>query len=89
MSAFHRSLARLPLDVFTDLRPQQQGDAESMRSLICSKLKQTTSRQGKTTEPVTTVGQLLKLSSPALLRALDPVLCHGAFSCCGCCNVLL
>lgn len=73
MSASHRSIARLPLDIFTDLRPEQ-GDAESLRTLVCSKLKQ---RQGKSSESVTTVGQLLKLSPPALLRTLDPVLCHG------------
>jgi len=80
MSVSHRSLARLSSDIFTDLRPDQ-GDPESLRSLICTKLQQTQTRQGKTTEPITTVGALLKLSSPALLRALDPVLCHGMYKC--------
>ena len=82
MSATHRTLARLPLDIFADLitRPETcQQDAASLRDLICSKLQQAHTIQGKTTESVTTVGKLLKLSSPALLRALDPVLTHGKF----------
>ena len=79
MSASHRSLARLPLDIFTDLQHDQTRDAESLRCLICSRLKQAQTRQGKTTEPVTTVGKLLKMSPSALLRALDPILNHGAF----------
>lgn len=81
MSAAHRSLARLPLEIFTDLRTEHHDDPEALRNLICSKLKQTQTRQGKTTEPITTVGKLLTLSSPALLRTLDPLLAHGAFVC--------
>ena len=74
MSASHRSIARLSLDIFTDLSPNQQDDPESLRSKIAAKLQQVPTRSGK---PITTVGSLLQLSSPALLRALDPILCHG------------
>jgi hypothetical protein len=82
MSATHRCLARLPIDIFADLitRPEEcQQDAASLRGLICSKLQQAHIIQGKMTESVTTVGKLLRLSSPALLRALDPLLTHGMF----------
>ena len=74
MSASHRSIARLSLEIFTDLRPEQE-NAESLRCQICTKLKQ----RGKATEPVTTVGELFKLSTPTLLHTLDPLLTHGEF----------
>ena len=91
MSAEHRSLARLPLSIFTDLINDDDKNGsyhqhpEVLRSNICHKLHQMTNCNSSKTqqqsssslESITTVGQLLKMTPPALLRALDPLLTHS------------
>lgn len=89
MSTSHRSLARLPLEVFDDLitRPNDiPEDAAVLRNAICNKLKkfpEKSSRQRPNHgmvvfDSITTVGGLLtRISKPTLLRVLDPLLTYG------------
>ena len=113
MSAFHRNLARLPLDVFENLvvpsyspSTEEPGNGSSnssnmartkpsiptatmatniaatnLRAGICGKLKSVKrkTKTGYVVESIKTVGALLRLSRPALLRALDPLLTYGKF----------
>ena len=91
MSAAHRSLTRLPLEVYTDLiRGRAHSDVDDnpgeLRRKICSKLKKFPTRsRGKHShdvihESVTTVGQLLtRISKLTLLRVLDPLLTYGTY----------
>ena len=92
MSTAHRSLARLPLEVFTGLilGRNHNGVGETspaeLRRLICAKLKKFP-RQGSYThkkngqvsyDSITTVGQLLtRTSKLTLLKVLDPLLTFG------------
>ena len=83
MSASHRSLSRLPLSVFSGLLINYDtiDDPSLLRKDICFKLREIqhggATGTNSAAEGVTTVGQLLKLSSSALLRALDPILTNG------------
>jgi len=88
MSAAHRSIARLPLGVYTDLLQERVGDddadnPEALRRKICNKLKKFPKRRSSLTtsvtyESITTVGQLLtRISKIALLKVLDPILTYG------------
>lgn len=76
MSA-HRSLARLPLEIFECLQDVAgaNSSAEDLRREIVAKLQQIGRREG-----CKTVGALLRLSPTALLRALDPLLTYRKFS---------
>jgi RecA/RadA recombinase len=71
MSAAHRSLARLPLEVFADLSLDHK-DAAGLRAECCLKLKQ--ANLGLQVRGVTLVGPFCQLSSPTLVRILDPLL---------------
>lgn len=86
MSAAHRSLLRLPLDVFIDLIQERAhkdvDNPEGLRRSICSKLKKFPSRSRMNGdvvhESITTVGQLLtRISKLTLLKVLDPLLTYG------------
>ena len=85
MSASHRSLSRLPLSIFdnllhyshsTDTKDKPLIPPKDLRFNICERLN-ASHQQIKGKENVTTVGQLLRMTSPALLRALDPILTQG------------
>ena len=69
MSASHRSLGRLPLDIFADLSMDHENPA-ILRGKFCAKLK--IANLGQTVN-VSTVGSFLQISSFALLRILDPL----------------
>jgi hypothetical protein len=83
MSAANRALARLPADLFEDLitRLDDVTDSgEDLRNAICAKLisvPRKTRNSGAVYDSIKTVGALLQLSMPALLRALDPILTYG------------
>ena len=90
MSAAHRKLTRLTLDIFQDLPgctstnknhdDISQVKAEELRAAICEKLKRfrIPSRNGGTrTVSLTTVGDILRTSPLTLLQALDPLLTYG------------
>jgi DNA-directed RNA polymerase alpha subunit len=92
MSASHRKIARLPLEVFDNLlvtpqeeeeQQQHQFDPEVLRSSICARLKRfpIKSRNATTTSTrsVKTVGDLLRTSKRTLLHALDPLLTYGTY----------
>jgi hypothetical protein len=93
MSTAHRSIARLPLHVYTDLilgrSHKEVGETSpaELRRLICSKLKKFPRRATHGNgnghvfyESITTVGQLLtRISKLALLKVLDPLLTFGTF----------
>lgn len=89
MSAAHRSLARLPTDLYRDLilGRADSDDPLELRRKICGKLKkfpkQTNSNNNEIVhESVTTVGQLLtRTSKLTLLRVLDPLLTYGTLGC--------
>lgn len=69
MSAEHLSLARLPITIFSNLLSVDDGNnycPYNLRSRICEKLFRY----------VAQVGQLMKITQPALLRILDPLLTH-------------
>ena len=89
MSASYRSIARLPLSEFQNLISTQSPistiaigteegkedenshrDAEQLRNVIATKLRHV---------GVTTVGELLRMTSPSLLRTLSPILTHGEY----------
>ena len=77
MSASHRKLARLPLEIFRDLSEE---DPEILRTNICNRLKRFPIKtSSKTTTPISvkTVGGLLQTPKPTLLRVLDPLLTYG------------
>lgn len=85
MSASHRKLARLPLEVFENLlvtMEEQDLTPQDLRSAICGKLKRfrVRSRHGSgtsTTVSLKTVGDLLRTPPFTLLQALDPLLTFG------------
>jgi hypothetical protein len=84
MSASHRKLARLPLEVFDDLMVTEQTQTMSpqdLRFAICEKLKRFRVRSrrhgGATTVSLKTVGDLLRTAPFTLLQALDPLLTFG------------
>jgi hypothetical protein len=86
MSTAHRSIARLPLEVYTGLilgrTHNEIGETNpaELRRLISSKLKKFPLRSNGRVfyESVTTVGQLLtRISKLALLKVLDPLLTFG------------
>jgi hypothetical protein len=84
MSAANRALARLPADLFEDLITRLDDDVtdsgEVLRNAICAKLisvPRKTRNSGAVYDSIKTVGALLQLSMPALLRALDPILTYG------------
>jgi len=80
MSATHQLLTLLPLSIFMNLREDDSLCPNDLRSTICNKLKELGRKPGSTQqqqESVTTLGQLLNLSPPTLLRALDPLLTHN------------
>ena len=79
-----RSLARLPLHIFTNLSSHEEGDhqksPEVMRNSILKKLE----NAGKILKKpfphdasINTVGELMALSHTTLLRLLDPLLVSG------------
>eukprot|EP00980_Cylindrotheca_fusiformis_P029766 scaffold23831_cov127-Cylindrotheca_fusiformis.AAC.5 len=88
MSASHRKLSRLPLEIFADLvvaatpveagggggqttaKSQPSSTAETLRLLICKKLKRFPSQRGG----VQTIGELFRTSKRTLLLTLDPLL---------------
>ena len=91
MSASHRKLCRLPLEVFNDLQMNIQGvqhtlTPQDLRSAICEKLKRFRVRSRQyggttiTTMSVKTVGDLLRTPQFTLLQALDPILTFGKTS---------
>jgi hypothetical protein len=89
MSAAHRSIARLPLEIYTDLICERQDqlaeNPELLRDAICNKLKKFADRSSRggsrgsvSYDSITTVGGLLtRISKPTLLRVLDPILTYG------------
>jgi hypothetical protein len=80
MSASHRRIARLPLDVFDNLTTDSPNEPETLRTAICSKLKKfpiKTRTGGASFDSVKTVGALLQTSKTTLLCALDPLLTYG------------
>ncbi len=109
MSATHRSLIRLPNDIFTNLIHRQVDpsssplSAQQLKSAICTKLQEFNGgnsngrgngysngsggnllggggknhHSGVSAAGVTTVGQLMRISSITLLRILDPLLTYG------------
>lgn len=86
MSATNRALARLPADIFEDLITRLDDDADSgedLRNAICAKLisvpRKTRNGGAVSRDSIKTVGALLQLSMPALLRALDPILTYGMY----------
>ena len=73
-------LLHLPLSIFSGLISQGKNilNSNDLRSAICNKLKEIGRKPGsQQLESITTVGQLLRMTPPALLRALDPLLTHG------------
>lgn len=97
MSSSQRSIARLPLHIFTDLIQHRNDDPytpSDLRKVICRKLVGLGKRRAtnirasanelnadgnkakatQTSEGIKTVGQIMRMTSPALLRALDPIL---------------
>lgn len=86
MSVNHRSIARLPLPVFENLSAcsfkEKPPSPEELRALIVKQLKSVPQKKSFRTVyvHVTTVGPLLRLSPPMLLRALDPLLTYGESS---------
>lgn len=84
MSASQRTLARLPLQVFEQLindPVESLKRPEMVREAIIAKLKSfpRKTRNGVVVQSVKSVGDFLRLSIPALLRALDPLLTYGEF----------
>lgn len=87
MSACHRKLARLPLEVFEDLQTTNPAEqtltlAAELRATICERLKRfrIRSRNGGTQSmSIKTVGDLLCTPRFVLLQAMDPLLTFGAF----------
>jgi len=83
MSASHRKLTRLPLEIFGNLlttETQQEMTPHDLRHNICEKLKRfrVRSKYGSvTTASVKTVGDLLRTSRCTLLHVLDPLLTFG------------
>jgi hypothetical protein len=85
MSAANRALARLPADLFENLITRLDDDVltdsgEDLRNAICAKLisvPRKTRNSAAVYDSIKTVGALLQLSMPALLRALDPILTYG------------
>lgn len=85
MSSSQRSIARLPLHIFTDLiqhRDDNPYTPSDLRTAICRKLVDAGRSMSKTSpslssEGITAVGQIMRLTSPALLRSLDPLLTNG------------
>jgi hypothetical protein len=85
MSAANRALARLPASIFEDLSTRLDDvtdSGEDLRNAICAKLisvPRKTRNSGAVYDSIKTVGALLQLSMPALLRALDPILTYGMY----------
>jgi hypothetical protein len=83
MSVAHRSIARLPLEIFENLSSCSfKGEAPSpevLRATIVKQLKSVqTKKQFRTVYViVSAVGPFLQLSHSTLLRALDPLLTFG------------
>lgn len=83
MSASHRKIAHLPLDVFDNLITRQLDPprtAEELRSAIVSRLKRFPIKTGKgvsTSASIKTISELLRTSKRTLLLALDPLLTYG------------
>ena len=87
MSSSNRSIARLPLHVFTELishRDDEQYAPTDLRAAISRKLEQAGrsmlnkgGNSSLSSETISTVGQLMRLTPPSLLRALDPLLTNG------------
>jgi RecA/RadA recombinase len=82
MSASHRKLSRLPLEVFENLLTRQEAfdpprTPEILRSLICTRLKRFPIQSGNgvsTSARIKTIGDLFRTSERSLLVALDPLL---------------
>lgn len=82
MSASHRKLSRLPLEIFENLLTRKETldpprPPEILRCLICTRLKRFPIQSGNgvsTTASIKTVGDLLVASKRTLLLALDPLL---------------
>ena len=83
MSIAHRSIARLPLEIFEDLAKcsinEEQWTSVELRDKIASRLKahQTKRKYDTVHLKITTVGPLLRVSLRSLLRTLDPLLTYG------------
>lgn len=90
----NRSLARLPLHIFTNLISHRDDEPYSpfdLRAAISHKLEQTgrsllskgsnlsgiSLPSSSGSNGIISVGQLMRLTPPALLRALDPLLTNG------------
>ena len=85
MSASHRKISRLPLEVFENL-DFHKTPPETLRSSISSRLKRfpvvknSGSRNNNTNSAsVKTIGDLLRTSKRTLLNALDPLLTYGTY----------
>lgn len=85
MSVAHRSIARLPHPIFENLSGCCVKDTnltpEETRAAIVKKLKLFPIKKWYRTvyKTITTVGPLLRLSLPSLLRALDPILTYSKY----------
>ena len=85
MSVAHRSIARLPLEIFENLSAcsfkgeESSLDPEELRAAIVRQLKSvaTNKRFRKVYLHISTVGPFLQLSPQTLLSALDPLLTYG------------
>jgi len=88
MSSSNRSIARLPLHIFTELishRDDEQYEPTDLRAAISRKLEQAgrsmVNKGGNSSavssETISTVGELMRLTPPSILRALDPLLTNG------------
>jgi hypothetical protein len=83
MSVSHRSIARLPLEIFENLShcmlSEEPLSPEDLRVTIVKQLKKVPKKKWFRTVYVcvSTVGPLLRLPLPTLMRALDPLLTYG------------
>lgn len=80
MSSSNRAIARLPLHIFTDLvlRDNEPYNPIELREAMSIKLgRMKSAKEGSLTSGgITTVGELFRMTNPALLRILDPLLTH-------------
>lgn len=86
MSSSNRAISRLPLHIFTDLvnREDFRMTAEELREAISLKLARVKNQKGPSSSGaindavhgISTVGELFRMTIPALLKALDPLLTH-------------
>lgn len=83
MSASHRKLARLPLEIFDNLQGGEETlSPEELRSAICDKLKRFRTRHThhkarSVSTSLKTVGDFLRASPLTVMQALDPLLTFG------------